>query len=260
MQLAFRVRWVAFVSSFHDVRDDVSRIEVTSVVILDRGRRDRKGADVQSGVPEKTAELDPSSLPKAQQQRRQRVVDAAWELLLSKEFDGIQIRDVAERSGVALGTVYRYFTSKEHLYAAVMADWSASDPIKRSEEADMNLAPAERIRSRLHYTVDRLHEFPTFLRLQSVLRQSTDPTVLGLFLRFSDQAVRSYRAVLSDLEPDDAADIIRITTSVLAHEMELYGLGRREISEVHRLVDRMVDMIFSPRSIASFESRESGNK
>ncbi|MFI8664283.1 TetR/AcrR family transcriptional regulator [Rhodococcus qingshengii] len=247
-------------SSFRGVRDDVSRIEVTSVVVLSRDGRDMKGVDVQRGVPEKVAELDPSALPKAQQQRRQRVVDAASELLLSNEFENIQIRDVAERSGVALGTVYRYFTSKEHLYAAVMADWSAADPIKRGEKADMNLVPAERIRSRLHCTVDRLHEFPTFLRLQSVLRQSTDPTVLGLFLGFSDQAVRSYRAVLSDLEPDDAADIIRISTSVLAHEMELYGLGRREISEVHRLVDRMVDMIFSSRSIASAGPREAVNE
>ncbi|MFE4500929.1 TetR/AcrR family transcriptional regulator [Rhodococcus sp. NPDC056743] len=209
---------------------------------------------MQSEVPEKTAVLDPSSLPKGQQQRRQRVVDAAWELLLSNEFDSIQIRDVAERSGVSLGTVYRYFTSKEHLYAAVMADWSASDPIKKSGKLDVSLPPDERIRSRLHYSVNRLHEFPTFLRLQSVLRQSADPIVLGLFLGFSDQAVRSYQEVLFDLDPDDTADIIRITTSMLTHEMELFGLGRRDIGEVHRLVDRLVDMIFSSESVTSSES------
>lgn len=210
-----------------------------------RAARNKKGVNVNSGGTEKSSEFDPSSLPTGQRQRRQRIVDAASELLVRNEFDQIQIRDVAERSGVALGTVYRYFTSKEHLYAVVLNEWSAADPIKKSELPDLNASPAERIRWRLHYSAERLDKFPTFLRLQSVLRQSADPTVLALFLEFSGEAIRSFREVLFDLDAEDAADIIRITTSVLAHEMELFGLGRRDIADVHRLIDRMVDLIFS---------------
>ena len=37
--------------------------------------------------------------------------------------DAVQMRDVAGRSGVALATVYRYFSSKEHLLAAALEDW-----------------------------------------------------------------------------------------------------------------------------------------
>ena len=32
---------------------------------------------------------------------------------------------VAERSGVALGTTYRYFASKEHLLASALVEWQA---------------------------------------------------------------------------------------------------------------------------------------
>src|SRR5262245_16954307 len=71
---------------------------------------------------------DPASLPKGQQARRRRIVDAAGELLLEAEYDAIQVRDVAERAGVALATLYRYFSSKEHLYAAVLLDWAADYP------------------------------------------------------------------------------------------------------------------------------------
>ena len=38
------------------------------------------------------------------------------------------MRDVAREAGVALATVYRYFTSKEHLYAAALLDWASNFP------------------------------------------------------------------------------------------------------------------------------------
>ncbi len=38
--------------------------------------------------------------------------------------DGIQMREVSERSGVAMGTLYRYFPAKQHLLAAAMVAWN----------------------------------------------------------------------------------------------------------------------------------------
>ena len=63
---------------------------------------------------------DPATLPTTQRARRERIVAAAVELLDHAEYDDVQMRDVAERAGVALATVYRYFSSKEHLYAAAI--------------------------------------------------------------------------------------------------------------------------------------------
>jgi AcrR family transcriptional regulator len=34
------------------------------------------------------------------------------------------MRDVATSAGVALGTIYRYFSSKDHLLAAAMVEWT----------------------------------------------------------------------------------------------------------------------------------------
>src|SRR3954470_4765519 len=72
---------------------------------------------------------DPDSLPRGQQARRDRIVRAALALLEhGGEYDSIQMRDVAGEAGVALATVYRYFTSKEHLYAAALLDWASNFP------------------------------------------------------------------------------------------------------------------------------------
>ena len=65
----------------------------------------------------------PRTLTRAQQARRQRVIDAAMSLALEGGYEAVQMRDVAARADVAMGTVYRYFTSKDHLLAAALVHW-----------------------------------------------------------------------------------------------------------------------------------------
>jgi len=62
-------------------------------------------------------------LTEKQAERRQRVLQAALELAAEGGYDGVQMREVADRAEVALGTVYHYFTSKDHLLAESMTEW-----------------------------------------------------------------------------------------------------------------------------------------
>ncbi|MDE0607370.1 MAG: TetR family transcriptional regulator [Acidimicrobiaceae bacterium] len=63
------------------------------------------------------------TLTQRQAQRRQRVLRTALELAGEGGYEGVQMREVAERADVALGTVYHYFTSKDHLLAETLAEW-----------------------------------------------------------------------------------------------------------------------------------------
>ena len=38
-------------------------------------------------------------------------------------YDAVQMRDVATTADVALGTIYRYFSSKDHLLAEALVEW-----------------------------------------------------------------------------------------------------------------------------------------
>src|SRR5216683_5785385 len=51
----------------------------------------------------------------AQRERRKRILDATLALASKGGYDAVQMREVAERADVALGTLYRYFPSKIHL-------------------------------------------------------------------------------------------------------------------------------------------------
>lgn len=62
----------------------------------------------------------PREAPASQQLRRERILDAAVELATEGGYDAVQMRSVAERADVALGTLYRYFPSKVHLLVAAL--------------------------------------------------------------------------------------------------------------------------------------------
>ena len=51
------------------------------------------------------------------------MIEAALELAAEGGYEGVQMRGVAERADVALGTVYHYFTSKDHLLAESMVEY-----------------------------------------------------------------------------------------------------------------------------------------
>ena len=58
--------------------------------------------------------------------RRTRVLEAAIELASEGGYDAVQMRDVATRAQVALGTIYRYFSSKDELLAAAFVEWAVA--------------------------------------------------------------------------------------------------------------------------------------
>lgn len=71
-----------------------------------------------------TAHTRPPSPPLTERQeaRRSAILRASAHLAGRGGFDAVQMREVAETSGVALGTLYRYFPSKVHLLVATMQD------------------------------------------------------------------------------------------------------------------------------------------
>src|SRR5215472_8211035 len=58
----------------------------------------------------------------AQRERRKRILDATLALASKGGYDAVQMRTVAERADVALGTLYRYFPSKIHLLVSALTE------------------------------------------------------------------------------------------------------------------------------------------
>ncbi|HEX2592920.1 MAG TPA: TetR/AcrR family transcriptional regulator [Rhizomicrobium sp.] len=61
--------------------------------------------------------------PKSADDKRARLLAAALELFESRGFDGVSVPEIAAKAGVAVGTVYRYFETKEALVNALYRHW-----------------------------------------------------------------------------------------------------------------------------------------
>jgi len=184
---------------------------------------------------------DPAALPASQRARRDRIVQAAIELLEVGEYDTIQIRDVAERADVALATLYRYFTSKEHLYAAALVAWQSGARPRTPARGDTD---EERLRSLLKRVVRAFERWPQMFRAEMLLESSSDPNVKAMFQQFSARHTDAMSDALRDLAPADRYAVAEIANSVLATRLRGWALGRCTIADVHKAVQRTVDVIF----------------
>ena len=61
------------------------------------------------------------SMAEQMEERARRIVETAVELAEEGGFEAVRLRDVASHAGVALGTLYRRFDSKEDLLVAALA-------------------------------------------------------------------------------------------------------------------------------------------
>jgi AcrR family transcriptional regulator len=63
--------------------------------------------------------------PPAGPERRDAILDAALHCFVDRGFHGTAIPDIAKRTGIAAGTIYHYFGSKEELVNALFRKWKA---------------------------------------------------------------------------------------------------------------------------------------
>ena len=77
--------------------------------------------------------------------RKARLVDAAVALAGEGGYDAVQMRDVAARADVALGTLYRHFSSKDQLLLAALRQQAAALRDTLDRRPPVGAGPAERV-------------------------------------------------------------------------------------------------------------------
>jgi TetR/AcrR family transcriptional regulator, cholesterol catabolism regulator len=88
----------------------------------------------------------------AQRERRQRILDATLALASRGGYEAVQMRAVADRAGVALGTLYRYFPSKIHLLVSGLA----REFERNQEKLDRISIPGDTPYERMMFVVGRI--------------------------------------------------------------------------------------------------------
>jgi TetR/AcrR family fatty acid metabolism transcriptional regulator len=126
--------------------------------------------------------------------KREAILRAAIEVFARRGYFGAQVADIARAAGVAAGTVYLYFRSKDDLLVSIF-DKTMKEAREEARAALQSIAdPVERLRriARLH--LDRLgRDRNLAVVFQVELRQSTK-----FMERFSTSDLRDYLGLIRE--------------------------------------------------------------
>ena len=207
---------------------------------------------VSTGLGVQMSLRPPKALSSSQHARWERILKAAVQLLIERDYEQIQMRQVAEASEVALATLYRYFPSKEQLYASAMVAWGDSFDTKVRAQSRTANTDAARLRSALHRTIKAYERSPNFYRLTATLEVAADPAAREVFYSYTERFFRLLADVLEDTNEQDAKTAVLVSVSVLGALLRRWSLGELPVRRVYEQIDETVSLIFGqPRQRTS---------
>ncbi|MEU2357002.1 MULTISPECIES: TetR family transcriptional regulator [Streptomyces] len=199
-------------------------------------------------MPAQASTSRPASPPLTarQQARRRRILQASAQLAGRGGFDAVQMREVAESSQVALGTLYRYFPSKVHLLVATMQDQLERMHGALRRRPPAGEAPAERVARTLMRAFRALQREPqladAMVRALTFADRSVSPEV--------DQVSRRTTAIILDAmgleDPtDEQLSVVRVIEHTWHSALITWLSGRASIAQVRidiETVCRLIDL------------------
>lgn len=170
-----------------------------------------------------------------------RLADACVEELREQGFDGLTVRNVARRAGVAPATAYTYFTSKEHLVSEVF--WRRLVDLPESI-----VDPDEPVGIRLQRTIRDLTllvaDEPALAAACTVAMLSSDPDVALLRERIGAEWRRRLLAAADGDASDDAIDAIELA---MGGALVRAGTGHLTYDDLPDLLARVINLLVGDR-------------
>jgi TetR/AcrR family transcriptional regulator, cholesterol catabolism regulator len=204
--------------------------------------RTRGGATADGRAGSQPLQLA-EGLSSNQAARRQRIVDSALELLGESDYEKIQVRDVAERASVALGTVYHYFPSKDHLFGEALVQWAATLRTGITRRPLSRATPGARLEEVLQRSVRAFARHPQMAKLVSRFEVSEDPFATTVLEGLKSTTTEVYLDALAGMDPEVAVKTLRVAESVLDATLRSWSSGRLTTDEVNQALSEAVSLL-----------------
>jgi AcrR family transcriptional regulator len=182
----------------------------------------------------------------AQRDRRKRILDATIALASKGGFDAVQMRAVAERADVALGTLYRYFPSKIHLLVSALG--------REFERAEATLRdkpiPGDDAADRVIYVLKKTtrgmqgdpHLTEALTRAFMFADKSVQSEIHNVGMLLTTMLTRAMHPGQTELTDDDVA-IAKVLGDVWLSALVGWVTGRSNAEEVGQQIEVAVRLL-----------------
>jgi TetR/AcrR family transcriptional regulator, cholesterol catabolism regulator len=193
--------------------------------------------------------LTVDAMSRGQIVRRGRLLDAVVQLVDEVGPENLQMRDVAERSGVALGTAYRYFSSKDHLLAAAMAEWhqrlteTVIAETRRPARPVPAENPMERVLRHVRRSLTGFQRQASFARLMVQIMVSTDPFASEAIEEMTKREGEVFGHLLAGVDPVTARAAQLAIEGVFMSELTCWVTGRATMADVYERVEAVIRLV-----------------
>jgi AcrR family transcriptional regulator len=180
----------------------------------------------------------------AQRDRRKRIIDATISLASKGGYDAVQMRAVAERADVALGTLYRYFPSKIHLLVSGLAR-EFEQAMERMDRVTIpGDTPAERLLFVLGRTTRSLQRDPNLTEAMTRAFMFADTSAAAEIETVGHLMERMFlKAMHNDGPTDEDIAILRIIADVWMANLVAWVTRRASATDVANRLELSVRLL-----------------
>ncbi|ATL71466.1 cholesterol catabolism transcriptional regulator KstR [Nocardia terpenica] len=183
----------------------------------------------------------------AQRERRKRILDATLALASKGGYDAVQMRAVAERADVAVGTLYRYFPSKVHLLVSALAREFEQFESKRKPLAGQTAR--ERMHILLTQVTRAMQRDPLLTEAMTRAFMFADASAAAEVDRVGRVMDRFFARAVNDGEPTDRdLAIARVISDVWLSNLVAWLTRRASATDVTERLELTVDLLLGDKS------------
>ena len=143
------------------------------------------------------------------EQRREQILDTASRVFASKGLTGTRIADIATEGDMSQGLIFRYFASKEEIFAAVL-DKALQSATRLAQDAlQQPCSPLEKLRWLLQVSLSGMWRKPDYILviLHALNSETTPQEARELVLEQSKQTLQLYRQLI--VEGQEAGEVVQ---------------------------------------------------
>ena len=200
----------------------------------------------------------------SQRERRRRILDATLALAAKGGYEAVQMRAVAEKAEVAVGTLYRYFPSKVHLLVSAL-----SREFRRLDQRTERSAPPgdtaqERMKVVVEMITKAMQREPNLTEAMTRAFMFADASVANEVEEVGFYMDRIIARAMAQGEPDEVQlSIARVVSDVWMSNLVSWLTRRSTAADVSTRLGLTIDLLLgtddSPRRVRLHSAIGQGN-